>query len=780
MPEEIGKGILSVGFDSAQVEQAGKEQLLPSAKRLATDIAGAFAAIKIAGFLNEGIEELKGAQVVSAQTAAQLKATGEAAGITAAQIDELGQSMLDLAGFDDEAARSAVNVLLRFDQLKGFDLFKRIEADAADLAITMGTDLTSSAELLGKALQSPDKAARLLKPVIGALTDEQTKAIEKFLALNDVAGAQGVILDALEAKIGGTAAAYGETLTASISRSTEEWKNAKAALVEGFAPALQLGADLSTKFATAISGAPEGVQALVGGIVLLGGTVGPLLGGIGSLATTYGTLTARSAAAAAATAVSATAAEAEAVAQTADAAATGANAAAHGGLSTASKVFIGVVGVAAVGALYAYGKSLNKTSLDAEELADITKLSSDQIIDGFNDLAAKAKGPFAHIFDDTLTGLIDQGPAGIGVLRQMRDHYAEIGDSEHLGKVDAALNKAAEAEKNLSENVERGTSSLEGNEEALAAVGKAADGFAGFMDGLSAAIDEAYQASGRFDQATLDNVDAVAAYEGSVDSLTDTLKENGNTLDLHEQKGRDNYAALRDSGNAIKDLIQLHFDETGSIQTAVEWGGKYVQNLRDQLAAAGYNEEQIAEMVDQINLTPEDIITTFTSNAAQQQLVIAEYTKLLDDEHIPPEVRTDIKTLIAQGDYEAASAKLDDLAAGRTVTLTVDIDTSEYQQYLAIPGFEGKAAGGGVGPGQLFRGAEDGWEIMFRDGLYQAPPSGGWVMPHAQSEQYLASAMSGMGGGAPVYQLTSGPVYVREPQDVVTGLRRVELMSGVL
>lgn len=673
MAEEIGKGILAVGFDGKQVEEAGRQELLPSAQRLAKDIAGAFTAIKIAGFAKDGIEELKGAQVVSAQTAVQLRATGEAAGLTAKDIDDLGQSMLDLAGFDDEAARSAANVLLRFDQLKGVDLFKRIETDAADLAITMGTSLPAAAETLGRALQSPDKAARLLKPIIGALTEEQQKSIDAFVEQGDVAGAQGVILDALEAKIGGAAEAYGKTLPASIQRSSEEWKNAKAALVEGFAPALQTAADLSTDFAKAISESPEPVRQLVGGIVVLGGGVASLLGPISSLATTYGTLSARAARAAEAT-------ELLNVAETHNAVATNSAASVSGlyetktkGMSAATKAFAGIVGVGAVVALAAYGDSLNKTALSAEELDRVTQSSAEDIAKVFDDLAKlESSEAFGGGFNKALDDLAAKGPAGLGVLTQLRDHYKAIGDDEHLGRVQERLDDAAKAEENLNKNLEIGTGSLHGNEEALAGVAAAAESFGGFIDNLAAAFDEAYESQHKFDLASLTNVDLVAAYEQSVDDLTGAIKENTYTLDLHEQAGRDNYAALRDTGTAIKDLIKMHFEETHSVEDAVGWGQKYVGNLKDQLEAAGYNEAQIAEMIDQINLTPEDIETTFTNNAVAQQIVVAEYVRSLSED-IPPEIRTNIRTLIDQGEYAQAEALLNELAADKTVDFTVQV-----------------------------------------------------------------------------------------------------------
>lgn len=314
MTEIIGKGILQVGFDAAQVKQAGETQLLPAANELARGVGGAFAAIKIAGFAKDGIDELKQAGTVSAQTGAQIKITGGAAGITAKQVDDLGQSMLNLAGFDDEAGRSAANVLLRFDAIRGSGTFTRVEKDAADLAITMGTDLPSAADLLGKAMQNPDKAMRLLRPVIGQLSDAQQANIRDFLAQNDVASAQGVILTALESKIGGTAKAFGDTLAGGQAKAAEESKNMKAALVEGLAPGLAFVDDRIIDLAHGIEGLPGPLRAVGGAAVLAGSETLALAQPVAALTQIYGRWKdAQEATAAASKAVAAAAAEQRAV-----------------------------------------------------------------------------------------------------------------------------------------------------------------------------------------------------------------------------------------------------------------------------------------------------------------------------------------------------------------------------------------------------------------------------------------------------------------------------------
>jgi hypothetical protein len=107
-----------------------------------------------------------------------------------------------------------------------------------------------------------------------------------------------VILDAVESKVKGAAAAYGQTLPGQIDRATESWKDAKAELVGGFAPAIELGANLTTDFAHAISSLPTPAQDVVGALVLVGGTAASLVGPVSSLVNIYTQLSTKAATAA--------------------------------------------------------------------------------------------------------------------------------------------------------------------------------------------------------------------------------------------------------------------------------------------------------------------------------------------------------------------------------------------------------------------------------------------------------------------------------------------------
>lgn len=470
----VGKGVLQVTFDPSQIEKDARSAVLGPLKRIAGDVALLGVGKKLFDIGSSGLDELKRAQAVTTQTAAQLRLTGAAAGVTSEQINELGQQMEELAGFDDEAARSAANVLLRLNAFKGIDGLKRVESDAADLAVTLanaqGTeaDLAGGAELLGKALAQPEKASRLLRATIGGLSDAQQASIKSFEDQGNHAAAQEVILQAVEARVKGTAAAYGQTLPGQVARASEAWKDAKAELVGGFAPAIELGARVTTQFARTISDLPDPIREALGGIVLIGGGIGTLVRPVSDLLNILSRLRGAQQASGAAAGISAAGATADAEAQLADATATGVNTAAHGRLTSV----LGKAGVAGaiavgIGALYEYGQSLNKTTLSTEELQKATQLSATDQAKFFQEVAEASRGPFSGMLDDAIQKLKEMGPVGVGTLQQVRDQLAATG--QDTSKYDAALADAKQAQQNLSTATAQGSQILDENSDSTAA-----------------------------------------------------------------------------------------------------------------------------------------------------------------------------------------------------------------------------------------------------------------------------------------------------------------------
>ncbi len=172
---------------------------LASASKIA---AAGFAALSAAiGF---SVKEFAEADEIARETNQILQATGEVAGVSAEQVDELAVQLADLTRFNDEAIKSGENVLLTYTRI-GKDIFPAATEATLDLATKMGTDASTAARALGKALESPSEGVSALRRAGIVFTETQKQQIELFEKTGERAKAQKIILDQLNNTIGGLA-----------------------------------------------------------------------------------------------------------------------------------------------------------------------------------------------------------------------------------------------------------------------------------------------------------------------------------------------------------------------------------------------------------------------------------------------------------------------------------------------------------------------------------------------------------------------------------------------
>lgn len=157
------------------------------------------------------------AEKIQAQQAAVLASTGGAAGMTAQSLDDLAQSLKRQTTYDDDAVKSAENLLLTFTNI-GSDIFPQATRAVLDMNTAMGQDLSNTAIQVGKALQDPVNGATTLRRVGVQLSDQQMQLIKTMVQTGDVAGAQQVILRELSKEFGGSAAAAVNTFGGQIQQ----------------------------------------------------------------------------------------------------------------------------------------------------------------------------------------------------------------------------------------------------------------------------------------------------------------------------------------------------------------------------------------------------------------------------------------------------------------------------------------------------------------------------------------------------------------------------------
>ncbi|MGH8043156.1 MAG: Laminin subunit alpha-2, partial [Stenotrophomonas sp.] len=139
------------------------------------------------------------------QLEAALAATGRQSEFTA---DQLAQMRRQLQGglFDDGEISKAQVRLLSYTNVVGAQ-FPAAMQIAIDQAQRLGMNLEQSAEVVGKALQTPSKAMESLSKQGFTLDASQKQLITQLEATGQVAQAQAIILDLLAESYGGAAAA---------------------------------------------------------------------------------------------------------------------------------------------------------------------------------------------------------------------------------------------------------------------------------------------------------------------------------------------------------------------------------------------------------------------------------------------------------------------------------------------------------------------------------------------------------------------------------------------
>lgn len=168
------------------------------------------------------------AEKVQAQLAARIKDTAGAAGRSMTQLNDQAEKLQSMTIFDDEAIGEAQAMLLTFKQIGGVQFDRTIES-ALDLATAMGTDATSAAKVLGRALSDPEKGMSALSRAGVVFTETERERIKAMAEAGRVTEAQTAILDKLQGSMGTAAEAARNTLGGALQALQNAFDN----LLEG-------------------------------------------------------------------------------------------------------------------------------------------------------------------------------------------------------------------------------------------------------------------------------------------------------------------------------------------------------------------------------------------------------------------------------------------------------------------------------------------------------------------------------------------------------------------
>lgn len=188
----------------------GVESKSLSMKNIISGIGPAIGAAFSVYAIKDFIDEANQAATVQAKVDAVIKSTGGAAGITSEEVNKLADSMQQVTIHDDDAVKSAAALLLTFTNIKD-NVFPQATETVLNMSDALGQDLKESSIQVGKALNDPIQGVTALRRVGVQLNDQQEASVKKFVAQNNIAGAQKVILAELEKEFGGVSRAIAAT-----------------------------------------------------------------------------------------------------------------------------------------------------------------------------------------------------------------------------------------------------------------------------------------------------------------------------------------------------------------------------------------------------------------------------------------------------------------------------------------------------------------------------------------------------------------------------------------
>lgn len=233
-------------LDSVRGRAAGLGNTMRNVLRV-----GALGAAAGIGALALGLKSVVGeaaeAQRIQTQTNAVIESTRGVAGVSAAAVSNLANSLSRVIPIDDEVIQSTENVLLTFTKV-GSDIFPKATEAILDMSTALGTDAQAAAIQVGKALNDPIRGMTALRRVGVSFTQAQLDTVKAMVEGGDAAGAQALILKELQVEFGGSARAAGDTFAGKMKILGTQIGNVKEAIGTALLPVLSRGADALANF----------------------------------------------------------------------------------------------------------------------------------------------------------------------------------------------------------------------------------------------------------------------------------------------------------------------------------------------------------------------------------------------------------------------------------------------------------------------------------------------------------------------------------------------------
>ena len=209
------------------------------------------------------------------QVEAAIKSMGNTSGRSSAQLEATSKALAHVSTYTSvDILRNVTAGMLQFGNVQG-PIFDRAQKSVIDLATRMGGDLAGATTLVGRALEDPIGGLTRLARAGIVLTEQQKDQIKALVKNGEGMKAQVAILDLLDQKFGGSAAAMrAATPGADVKESWHEFEETLGKIVNQFLPPLTA---MLSKLIDKFQELPPGVQKAAVEFAAAAAVIGPII-----------------------------------------------------------------------------------------------------------------------------------------------------------------------------------------------------------------------------------------------------------------------------------------------------------------------------------------------------------------------------------------------------------------------------------------------------------------------------------------------------------------------
>lgn len=150
--------------------------------------------------------------------------------------------------------------------------------------------------------------------------------------------------------------------------------------------------------------------------------------------------------------------------------------------------------------------------------------------------------------------------------------------------------------------------------------------------------------------------EAAIRVRGGFRDLTETLKENGATLDSNTAKGDANREAIARQARAIIDEVKARHDQGDSLITVGRLYEDRIEDLKETMRQAKISESAIDEYIATLGLTPDDVVTAIIAEADQAKTELERVAVLIGS--IPRMTHTTVSVGVDSAAYNRAMGRV--------------------------------------------------------------------------------------------------------------------------